>query len=60
MNTIEANHRVAPKRAPRLWIIETLVVLGVLGFGYFALTLDSTRWTQPAPAEIDPLSELIR
>jgi hypothetical protein len=39
-------------RAPRLWIVGTLVVLGVLAFGYFAVTLDASRWMAPqVPAE---------
>lgn len=58
MNSIHANHSDAPKRTPRPWIIETLVVLGVLGFGYFAMTLDSSRWMPGAP--VAPLSEIAR
>lgn len=59
MSSYEANH-VGPPRSPRLWIIETLVVLGVIGFGYFALTMDAARLA-PVPVEIsDPLLELVR
>ena len=50
-------------RTQRLWIVETLVVLGVLAFGYFAVTMDGARWLSPqAPAEapLDPLLELTR
>lgn len=32
-------------RVPRLWIRETLVVLGILAFGYFAVMLE----TAPQP-----------
>ncbi|HHY48256.1 MAG TPA: hypothetical protein GYA10_00680 [Alphaproteobacteria bacterium] len=62
MSTFEAHSVPAEKRAPRLWIVETLVVLGVLGFGYFAITLDTSRWTgaQPQPEPVHPLVELVR
>ena len=62
MSTYEANHP-APRRAPRLWIVESLVVLGVLAFGYFAITMDSSLFTG-APVDLglpsDPISELMR
>lgn len=55
-------HQTTGQRTARLWIIETLIVLGVVAFGYFALTLDQTRWGSPgAPAEdFDPIAELTR
>ena len=60
MSTFEANHAV-PRRTPRLWIVETLVVLGVLAFGYFAVTLDAARVGAPTPVEtLDPLTGFIR
>ena len=56
MSSIDANHS---GRRPRLWIVETLVVLGIVVFGYFALTMDkSPTWPDAEPA--NPLLELIR
>ena len=63
MRSIHVQAPAGRPRTPRLWIVETLVVLGVLAFGYFAVTLDGARWiAQPIPAEssIDPLLELTR
>jgi hypothetical protein len=61
MSTYEATP--ARHRAPRLWIIESLIVLGVLGFGYFAITMDSSMFPG-APAKLglpsDPVAELMR
>jgi hypothetical protein len=62
MGTYEANHPVR-QRAPRLWIVESLIVLGVLAFGYFAITMDSSMFTgQPASLGLptDPIAELMR
>jgi hypothetical protein len=59
MSTYEAD-RTSRFRAPRLWIVETLVVLGVLAFGYFALTVDAARLTPAAVEAIDPVTEFIR
>ena len=49
-------------RTPRLWLVETLVVLGVLAFGYFAVTVDSSPWIgDSVQAETaDPLLSLVR
>jgi hypothetical protein len=58
MSTYEANQ--GGQRRTRLWIVETLVVLGVLAFGYFALTLDAARIGAPPVETADPLVELIR
>ncbi len=33
-----SSHR--PARAPRTWVMETLVVLGIVAFGLFALALE--------------------
>lgn len=62
MSTFEAHPIPAQRRAPRLWIVETLVVLGVLAFGYFAITLDSAQWTsaQLQAEPVHPLVELVR
>jgi hypothetical protein len=43
-------------RTRRLWIVETLVVVGVLAFGYFAATQDTAR---PGSAG-SMLTELVR
>lgn len=59
MASIDANHT---GRRPRLWIVETLVVLGIVAFGYFALMATETpRWSDTTAAtEADPLLNLIR
>lgn len=62
MSIFEAKPSARP-HAPRLWIVESLIVLGVLAFGYFAITMDSsmfggapTTFGQPS----DPLTERFR
>jgi hypothetical protein len=62
MNSHSVTHPPAQPRSARLWIVESLIVLGVVAFGYFALTLDTARLaTAPAPAEsFDPIAEFIR
>lgn len=41
MRTIDAHHHAQHQpRVQRLWVAETLVVLGIVAFGLFALTLD--------------------
>jgi hypothetical protein len=62
MSTYEADHTSGQRRFQRLWIVETLVVLGVLAFGYFAVTMDSSLFgAAPAPVEVlDPIAELTR
>ena len=46
---------------PRLWIVETLVVLGVVAFGYFAVMDTPTPPGAPAATEAaDPLLDLLR
>lgn len=62
MNPHSVNPAPTQPRSARLWIVETLVVLGVVAFGYFALTLDTARVTTgPAPANsFDPISALVR
>jgi hypothetical protein len=40
MRTFEVDHTTRPTRTQRLWVAETLVVLGIVGFGLFALTLE--------------------
>jgi hypothetical protein len=40
--------------APRRWIVEALVVVGVIAFGYFAMTQgNGPHWTG-VPAAIQP------
>lgn len=59
MSLFQAHPTSSSTRAPRLWIAETLVVLGVLAFGYFAVTLDGASWSgkPAAPASTDTLLE---
>ena len=60
MSAIDANHT---GRRPRLWIVETLVVLGIVAFGYFALTAtEAPRWSDTAAASDagDPLLNFFR
>ena len=62
MSTFEAKHSTRP-HAPRLWIVESLIVLGVLAFGYFAITMDSSMFGGKPAAfgqPSDPLTELLR
>lgn len=62
MRPYEAHRAAGGQRTTRLWIVETLIVLGIVGFGYFALTLDAARWsaaTSPAQS-FDPIAELTR
>lgn len=54
MITSTPRHSVMQPQAPRLWILETAVVLGIIAFGYFAIGLDG-RWTG-AQAQIAPVS----
>lgn len=60
MTTLEANRTSELRRAPRLWIVETLVVLGVIAFGCFAVTMDTSIFGVYPVAEADPLLELAR
>ena len=62
MRSIQIQGPAGRPRAGRLWVVETLVVIGVLAFGYFAVTLDASHWAGSVPAEtsIDPLLELTR
>ena len=53
MHPHSVNPAPTQPRSARLWIVETLVVLGVVGFGYFALTLDPARVT---PRQAPPRS----
>lgn len=49
------------RRAPRLWIVETIVVLGIVAFGYVALTTDAPHWSDaPAAVDTNPITGLIR
>lgn len=46
---------------PRNWIAETVVVAGIVAFGYFAVTLEAAHrqgHTQPEPAFSSPLDLL--
>jgi hypothetical protein len=50
------NHPPAQRGMPRLWIVETLVVVGVLAFGYLAMMQDAPEQRASGNAFI----ELIR
>lgn len=47
MAHLEADPKIE-RRVRRGWFAETLVVLGILAFAYFAITLQSQ---EPAPAQ---------
>ena len=49
MATTETSRALHRPSFPRLWIRETLVVLGVLAFGYFAVFIDTSP-LQRSPA----------
>jgi hypothetical protein len=40
MRTFEFTHASRPSRPQKLWVAETLVVLGIVAFGLFALALE--------------------
>lgn len=42
MSTIQARSRVETQRPSRNWIAETLIVAGILAFGYFAVMLEDS------------------
>lgn len=51
MSTSQAKSSTDPQRAVRNWMAETLVVAGILAFGYFAIMLETSSWSgtsQPA------------
>ena len=58
MSSLDADHFTFRQRPSRLWIVETVVVLGVLAFGYFAVTLDAAPWSG-APAPVESLNALL-
>jgi hypothetical protein len=41
MSLFQPGTRTVADRPTRNWLLETLVVLGILGFGYFAIMLES-------------------
>jgi hypothetical protein len=40
MRTADINHQLGSPRPQRNWVAETLVVLGIVAFGLFVLTLE--------------------
>ena len=48
MRTFEGN--TLERRVRRGWFTETLVVLGILAFAFFAMTLQGQQSAAPAPA----------
>lgn len=54
--SVEAHHSDGHARPQRLWIVETLVVIGVIAFGYFAMMQqDAARSGAVAP--VDPIAQ---
>lgn len=54
MSILQAHSPIDPQRPSRNWIAETLVVAGILAFGYFTLMLKTAPqpWAGTAsPAE---------
>lgn len=45
MSILQAKSPADPQRPSRNWIAETLIVAGILAFGYFAIMLE----TSPQP-----------
>lgn len=58
MSILQAHSPIEPQGQSRNWIAETLVVAGILAFGYFAITLEAAR--KPAPGPIEQAEELPR
>ena len=48
MRSVEANGM--QRRVRRGWFAETLVVLGIIAFAFFAMTLQGQQSVAPAPA----------
>jgi hypothetical protein len=59
--SVDHSHEPASDRpGPRSWLVEALILVGMLGFGYFAIALDDTLWAGDAPvAPADPLTEIV-
>jgi hypothetical protein len=49
MSVDHSHHAAESGRTHRLWLIEALIVVGLLGLGYFAVSLDDTLWAGVAP-----------
>ena len=63
MTVSHAKSRPAPQRTSRNGIADTLVVAGILAFGYFAVTIETTRQQglkSAAPATVESPLELLR
>lgn len=59
MSILEANSPIDPQHPSRNWIAETLVIAGILAFGYFALMLETAPqpWAgtaSPAEQSLEP------
>lgn len=60
MSASQAKPDSDPQRGPRNWIADTLIVAGVLAFGYFAVSIEAGRQHGgAAPGPASPL-ELLR
>jgi hypothetical protein len=62
MSAYDAGQTSEPRSRTRNWVVETLVVLGIVGFGYFALTMDDLNPGDTASLErpANALLELVR
>lgn len=61
MNSVSLDHTERAHRPQWLWLVETLVVVGVLAFGYFAIIVDAdTLPDTVASSTADPLFDLVR
>lgn len=56
MSILQAKFPNDPQRPARNWIAETLVVAGILAFGYFAIMLETSP--QPWSAARQQASEI--
>lgn len=60
MSTPHAKSHADPQRTSRNWIADTLIVAGILAFGYFAITIETARQQGPGNAQQASPLELLR
>ena len=62
MSILQARSPIDPQRPSRNWIAESLIVAGILAFGYFAMMLETTPqlWASAAPQPAEPAAEFSR
>ncbi len=51
MSISHASSRTNRQRPSRNWVTDTLIVAGILAFGYFAVMMETGRQQSSAPAE---------